>query len=96
MSSPDCLSWLPTAERPLALPLSYQDAPMNLYQCFFQRAVGEVAEFVVIEADDDAHACIKADDIVQASASYLAVEVRIDSRVLGQIERVESQATSRR
>lgn len=45
------------------------------YQCFFIRYVGEVAELVVIEARNDAHAMILADDHLANHPKYRSVEI---------------------
>ena len=60
---------------------------MPLYQCFFDRFDGDVREFLVIDADDEACACIKADNLLAAKPSYKAVEVYADDRRIVRIDR---------
>jgi hypothetical protein len=65
---------------------------MTQYQCFFTRYVGDVAEFVVIEARDDARALILADDHLAGHPNYASVEILSGDRQVGQIERPAPQS----
>jgi hypothetical protein len=60
---------------------------MIQYQCFFTRYVGDVAEFLVIEARDDARAFILADDHLADHPNYASVEILSGERRVGQLER---------
>jgi hypothetical protein len=60
---------------------------MNQYICFFSVFVGDVSEFVVVDADSDATACVKADEILKGQPNYASVEIFVNDRTLGRIER---------
>jgi hypothetical protein len=61
---------------------------MKQYGCFFSRAVGDVAEFIVINAQNDAAAGSQADDILHAHPNYNSVAVFEADRRLADIKRV--------
>jgi hypothetical protein len=65
---------------------------MNVYQCFFTRHVGEVPDFLVFEAKDDARAFIRADVHLDDHPNYISVEIFEDDRRVGRLERPASTA----
>ena len=61
---------------------------MTQYRCFYSRHVGDVSEFIIIDAETDTLAGLKADVILQSHDNYEAVEMFADGQLIGQIERL--------
>jgi hypothetical protein len=61
---------------------------MTQYRCFYSRYVGDVSEFIIIDAETDTLASLKADSILRSHDNYEAVEMFTDGQLLGQIERL--------
>ncbi len=64
---------------------------MPTFKCFFTPYVGDVDQFIVIEARDDTRARILADDHLADHASYRSVEIFDGERLVGQFQRAEAQ-----
>jgi hypothetical protein len=48
---------------------------MKPYCCFFNRADSLVADFVVIDARDDAQARVRGNEILRVNPAYISVEI---------------------
>jgi hypothetical protein len=68
---------------------------MPTYKCFFTPYVGEVDQFIVIEARDDRRACILADGHLADHASYRSVEIFDGERLVGQFQRADAEKDAR-
>ena len=69
---------------------------MWIYDCYFTRLTGSVAELVIFEADNDDEACAKADSHFAASSSYRSVEVFGSGRFIARLHRSDEDVDAQR
>jgi len=68
---------------------------MPTYKCFLTPYVGQVDQFIVIDARDDARARILADGHLADHASCWSIDVFDGERLVGQFQRAEAARDSR-
>jgi hypothetical protein len=64
---------------------SSEDFAMNLYECYFNRFVGDVPEFVVIDAKDDDQARVVAIGMLDDHPNYASVDILRDGRQIAEL-----------
>ena len=58
---------------------------MNLYECYFNRFVGDVPEFLAITALDDTQARVLALNVLDSHPNYASVEIFADGRQIAEL-----------